>query len=64
MGDSPAPNIALDSKENTSTSHPMELEVVLEGGPAGPPGPTGAQGPDNHLEGSSSERYSGVVDTR
>ena len=38
-GDSPAPNITLDSKENTSTSHPMELEVVLEGGgPAGPPG--------------------------
>ena len=47
-GDSPALNIALDSKENTSTSHPMELEVVLAGGPGGtpgPPGPAGPQGP-------------------
>jgi len=52
-GDSPAPNIALDSKENTSTSHPMELEVVLESGglagPTGPPGPTGPQGPQGPL---------------
>jgi TGF-beta propeptide len=46
-GASPALNITLDSKENTNTSHPMELEVVLEGGPTrpqGPPGPTGPQG--------------------
>ena len=38
-GESPALNIALDSKESTSTSHPMELEVVLAGGLAGTPGP-------------------------
>jgi hypothetical protein len=47
-GASPVLNMALDSKENSGTSHPMELEVVLEGGPAGPqgpPGPTGPQGP-------------------
>ena len=47
-GESPALNIALDSKESTSTSHPMELEVVLEGGLAGTPGlqgPAGPQGP-------------------
>ncbi len=45
--------IKLDSKENTYTSHPMEIEVSLmagignEGPPGlqGPPGPTGAQGP-------------------
>jgi hypothetical protein len=45
--------IKLDSKENTYTSHPMEIEVTLmagvgnEGPPGlqGPPGPTGAQGP-------------------
>ncbi len=47
-------NIALDSKENTSTSHPATLEVVFSGangangatGPTGPPGaPGGAGGP-------------------
>jgi len=43
-GDSPALNIALDSKENTSTSHPMELEVVLAGGTGGTPGPPGRKG--------------------
>ena len=36
--------LELDSKENTGTSHPMEIEVAFEG-PAGPPGPTGATGP-------------------
>jgi hypothetical protein len=36
-------NITLDSKENTITSHPAVLEVVLSG-PAGPAGPTGATG--------------------
>jgi hypothetical protein len=44
-GDNPALNIALDSKENTSTSHPMELEVVLAGGTGGTPGPPGPAGP-------------------
>jgi hypothetical protein len=43
-GDSPTLNITLNSKENANTSHPMELEVALMGGPAGPPGPTGPQG--------------------
>jgi len=46
-------NVALDSKENTATSHPMELEIALEGtvgprgqqGLQGPPGATGPQGP-------------------
>ena len=37
--------VQLDSKENGATSHPMELEVVLEG-PVGPEGPTGPQGPE------------------
>jgi len=37
-GDSPALNIALDSKENASTSHPMEREVAFAGGVAGPAG--------------------------
>jgi hypothetical protein len=44
--------VSLDSKENTLTSHPMELEVTLavQGqvgpqGPAGPQGPPGPQGP-------------------
>jgi len=36
-------NITLDSKENTTTSHPAVLEIVLSG-PAGPVGPTGAPG--------------------
>ncbi|HEY5908556.1 MAG TPA: DNRLRE domain-containing protein, partial [Vicinamibacteria bacterium] len=42
----------IDSKENVTSSHPMELEVALtsqgpEGqqGPPGPPGATGGQGP-------------------
>ena len=39
--------VALDSKESTTTSHPMELEIVFAGpvGPQGPPGPQGAVGP-------------------
>ncbi len=42
----PAFAISLDSKENNITSHPMELEVAIEGqpGPQGPAGPAGAQG--------------------
>jgi hypothetical protein len=36
-------NVTLDSKENTVTSHPAVLEIVLSG-PAGPTGPTGATG--------------------
>lgn len=45
--------LELDSKENIGTSHPMEIEVAVEGptgpagatGPAGPAGPTGSTGP-------------------
>jgi hypothetical protein len=37
--------LTLDSKENTGTSHPMEIEVALFGGPQGPEGPQGAIGP-------------------
>ena len=39
--------VELDSKENTLTSHPAELVVVLQSGegPAGPAGPTGEPGP-------------------
>jgi hypothetical protein len=44
QGASPRPSIGLDSKENTATGHPMELEVVLEGGPPGPAGPRGPRG--------------------
>ena len=36
-------NVTIDSKENTTTSHPAVLEIVLSG-PAGPAGPTGAAG--------------------
>jgi len=42
----PATVIVLDSKENTTTSHPAFLDVVLQSvGPTGPAGPTGASGP-------------------
>ncbi len=44
QGESPALNIALDSKESTSTSHPMELEVVLESGTCRNTGTPGARG--------------------
>lgn len=36
--------ISLDSKENNLTSHPMELEIAIEGQP-GPQGPVGPAGP-------------------
>ncbi len=37
----------LDSKENTATGHPPQLEIVVAGpqGPQGPSGPQGAPGP-------------------
>lgn len=40
-------SIVLDSKENASTSHPAELQIVLLGptGPTGSTGATGATGP-------------------
>lgn len=42
-------NCSFDSKENTGTSHPPELDIVFLGngaqGPAGPQGPDGPQGP-------------------
>jgi hypothetical protein len=42
-------NCSFDSKENTGTSHPPELDIVFLGsgaeGPAGPQGPEGPQGP-------------------
>jgi Collagen triple helix repeat (20 copies)/Stigma-specific protein, Stig1 len=41
-------NCSFDSKENATTSHPPELDIVFLGngaqGPAGPQGPKGAQG--------------------
>lgn len=42
--------VLLDSKENTRTSHPMEIKVATNGqpglpGPQGIPGPDGPQGP-------------------
>ena len=42
-----ATNIAIDSKENTTTSHPAVLQIDLSGpaGPAGASGATGATGP-------------------
>jgi hypothetical protein len=36
-------SMTIDSKENTSTSHPTVLQVVLSG-PVGPQGPAGAKG--------------------
>ena len=48
-------DLSVDSKENSATSHPMEIEVVLAGagtqglkgekGDPGPPGPKGDPGP-------------------
>jgi hypothetical protein len=42
-------NATFDSKENTTMSHPPELDIVFAGsgaqGPAGPAGPEGLQGP-------------------
>lgn len=38
------PNITIDSKENTTTSHAPSLHLVLRG-PEGPAGPQGVQGP-------------------
>jgi hypothetical protein len=41
----PSTSIVLDAKENTSTSHPAFIDVVLSNtGPTGPAGPTGATG--------------------
>ena len=40
----PSTSIQLDTKENTSTSHPATLEIAVTG-PAGPAGASGAQGP-------------------
>lgn len=40
---SAANTVFIDSKENTATSHPAELEIVLAG-PAGPQGAVGATG--------------------
>jgi hypothetical protein len=42
----PATAVQLDSKENTSTSHPPFLQVILNGPaePTGPQGPAGANG--------------------
>ena len=44
--DDPA-HVEFDTKENTGTSHPMEIEIVPVGpaGPQGPAGPIGPEGP-------------------
>lgn len=43
-------SVALNSKENTATSHPPELDIVYQNaGPAGPAGPQGPQGPQGQL---------------
>jgi hypothetical protein len=46
-------NASFDSKENTGTSHPAELDIVFVNsgaqGPAGPQGPDGPQGPQGPL---------------
>jgi Collagen triple helix repeat (20 copies) len=40
-----AVNVAFDSKESATTSHPAALDIVLvNSGPTGPTGPTGPQG--------------------
>lgn len=39
-----AMEVYLDSKENTASSHPAQLDITLAG-PAGPAGPQGIQGP-------------------
>ena len=40
-------SISVDSKENSQTSHPPEIEIIHEGvpGPAGPQGELGLRGP-------------------
>jgi len=40
----PTTAVQFDAKENSSTSHPAQLQIVLNG-PAGPTGPAGATGP-------------------
>ncbi|OYY93889.1 MAG: hypothetical protein B7Y41_09330 [Hydrogenophilales bacterium 28-61-23] len=45
---SPATTVFLDSKENTATSHPARLEIVLAG-PRGEIGPMGLQGPKGDM---------------
>ena len=47
---SPNTAVSLDSKESTTTSHPAQLQIVLNGsgggtGPQGPTGPSGPSGP-------------------
>jgi len=41
---SPSTAVSLDAKESTGTSHPAQLQIVLNG-PAGPAGATGPAGP-------------------
>ena len=46
VGNSPL-NASFDSKENTGTSHPAELDIVfVNSGAQGPAGPQGPQGPE------------------
>jgi hypothetical protein len=52
VGNSPL-NASFDSKENTGTSHPAELDIVfVNSGAQGPAGPQGSQGPEG-LQGPS-----------
>ncbi len=46
-GTAPNTSVSLDAKENTGTSHPAQLQIVLNGaaGTTGPQGPAGATGP-------------------
>jgi hypothetical protein len=49
---SPTGNFQFDSKENTSTSHPATLTLILAtGGSAGPTGATGPTGPTSTVAG-------------
>jgi hypothetical protein len=49
----PQLSATFDSKENTTTSHPAELDIVFVNGgakgPAGPQGPDGPQGPQGPI---------------
>jgi hypothetical protein len=56
---------SFDSKENTTTSHPAELDIVSNGngaqGPAGPTGPAGPIGPTGATGATGSQGPSGPL---
>ena len=58
-------NVAFDSKESATTSHPAMLTVILTAtglpGPPGPPGSAGPQGPSGALGPAGPQGASGAI---